>query len=69
MGVFAAVTTREHPRECVMMFPDAETLRRVIETLPTKSPTSGETILTARPIDCDEAADIGSTAPRPGGVA
>lgn len=69
MAVFAAVTTAEDPRESVMMFPDAETLERVIETLPTISPTSGETILTARPIDGDEAADIGSTAPRPEGVA
>ena len=69
MTVFAAVTTAENPRECVMAFPDAETLRRVIETLPTASPTSGETILTARPIDGDEAADIGSTAMRPEGVA
>lgn len=60
MTVFAAVTTAEHPRECVMMFPDAETLQRVIENLPAKSPTSGETILTARPVDGGEAADIGS---------
>lgn len=69
MTVFAAVTTEEQPRECVMMFPDAETLRRVMGDLPTVSPTSGETILTARPIDGEEAATIGSTEARPEGVA
>ena len=70
MSVFAAVTTAEDERgEVVMMFPDAGTLRRVIENLPAKSPTSGETILTARPIDGEEAARIGGTATRPEGVA
>ena len=55
---FGAVRLEGSDREHVMMFPDWETLAHVMENLPFEH--SGGVIVSARPIDGDEAAEIGA---------
>ena len=56
---FAAVTTDQREGEHVMVFPDVETLEDAMNKAPFVTP-KGYTLYTVRPIDGDEAAEIGA---------
>ena len=58
---FAAVTVEGEDHESIMRFPDFATLGNVMTNLPYTT-TRGDVILTARPVDGEEAAEIGSLA-------
>lgn len=55
----AAVTTDQIEGEHVMVFPDAETLEDAMNKAPFVTP-EGYTLYTVRPIDGEEAAEIGA---------